>query len=257
LKRQWLPFLAILLLCMAPRVCTAATAPVPTLMQTDPPASTGTTPPELAPSASPLPRNWIQVGPVAFDAELLTLEERAEMIRDLQLSIMRTAMADYQIVSGLDTTREQPCYIGQSARFRQTSYGANSEEFWVTMTLVGILRGPVADDIAGLMVAQVFSADDVLQEGMEFVVLDFEISVVADDPTLQILFGMYDFQVISESGRAIPSPMLIGNVENFLTLVPSGSASGPLRVVLAVEKDTNPTILYHKEVWFSLLEPED
>jgi len=229
-------------------------APVPTLMPSEAPPDLGTTPPELMPETTPVPRNWIEVGPVGFDADLLTLDERADIILQLQHSIMRTSMADYQLVSGLETTREKPCFIGQSARFRQTFYGVHSNEFFVTMTLRKIIRGAEAEAITRPLLSQITSKGEVLAPNMEFVVCQFEIAVTTDDTEQQTFFSIYDFESVSESGRAILSPILLADEELTLFLGP-GSGSGTLTVILVVEKNKNTTVLYQKKVWFSLMEP--
>ncbi len=228
-------------------------APVPTLMPSPPPPDVGTTPPELMPDTTPQPRNWVKAGPVSFDADKLTLEERASMIRQLQLSIQRSSMANYELVAGLETSREKPCFKGQSARFRQTLYGDDSEEFQVTMTLTNILRGEEADAIALPLLQQAFTREDVLKNNMEFIVCDFDVSVTASDPNMPILIAQYDFVAVSDSGRPIERPMLLTSVDNMLTLYPGGN--GTLQVIVTAEKGTYPTILYLKEIWFSLLEP--
>ena len=229
-------------------------APIPTLIPSEPPPDLGTTPPELLPDTTPTPRNWIASGPVSFDADLLTLEQRADIIRQLQHSIMRTSMADYQLVSGLETTRERPVFIGQSARFRQTFYGVHSNEFMVTMTLTQIIRGAQADAIVMPLLSQITSKDNVLSANMEFVVCIFDIAVTTDDNEQQTFFSIYDFESVSENGRAIQSPILLADEDLTLFLGP-GSGSGPLTVILVVEKNKNTTVLYQKKVWFSLMEP--
>ena len=229
-------------------------APIPTLMPSEPPPDLGTTPPELMPDTTPMPRNWIESGPVSFDADLLTLDQRADIIRQLQHSIMRTSMADYQLVSGLETTRENPVFIGQSARFRQTFYGVHSNEFTVTMTLREIIRGPRADGMVMPLLSQITAKDNVLAPNMEFVVCLFDIAVTTDDTEQQTFFSIYDFESVSESGRAIQSPILLADEELTLFLGP-GSGSGSLTVILVAEKNRNTTVLYQKKVWFSLMEP--
>ena len=176
------------------------------------------------------------------------------MIRQLQQSIMRTSMDEYELVAGLETTREKPCFIGQSARFRQTFYGVASNEFWVTMTLTDIVRGAEADAITAPLIAQLTNKENVLAPNLEFIVCVFDIAVTTDDVSQMTFFSMYDFQTVSENGRAISNPILLATDEGFLDLGP-GSGSGTLTAVLPVEKNKNCTILYHKDVWFSLLEP--
>jgi len=229
-------------------------APIPTLMPSEPPPGLGTTPPELVPDVTPVPRNWIEAGPVSFDADLLTIEQRADMIRQLQHAIMRTSMADYQLISGLETTRERPCYIGQSARFRQTFYGVDSNEFTVTMTLTKIICGEEAERITMPLLSQITTKENVLGPNMEFVACVFDISVSTDDTEQQTFFSIYDFESVSESGRAIQSPILLADEDLTLFLGP-GSGSGQLTVILVVEKNGNTTVLYQKKVWFSLMEP--
>lgn len=238
---------------------TAIMAPVPTLMPSQAPPSVGTTPPELMPDATATPRNWIEVGPIAFNADVLTLEERAKMIRQLQASIMRTSLTDYELVAGLDTTRERPCYMGQSARFRQAYYGDSVEEYWVTMTLMQITRGEEAEPLVAPMISQIYSEGDILPPNMEFLVCDFDVWVSAEDTKLdlgtELFFTMYDFQTVSENGKPVEFVMLFAGAENTLYTRPGNS--GTIRVVLAAEKGTNPTILYRKKIWFSVLEPEE
>ncbi len=229
--------------------------PEPSLMPPPPPPSVGTAPPEIArtPQATKEPINWIQAGPVAFDAGMLSIDERVQIIQQLQIANLRSSLADASIVAGLETTRDKPCFIGQSARFRQTLFGDKSEDFMVTMTLVDVLRGEAASAIADRMAAQVYSSGNGLTADMEYVVCTFDISMTANNPNLQALFTTYDFQVISSNGRAITQPILLAGDESYLTLLPGGS--GTLRVVLAVEKGTSPVILYLKTVWFSMLAP--
>jgi len=229
-------------------------APVPTLLPSDPPPNLGTTPPELMPDTTAAPRNWIHAGAVSFDADLLTLDERADIILQLQHSIMRTSMADYELISGLETTRENPCFIGQSARFRQTFFGVDSNEFMVTMTLVEILRGEEADAAIAPLLSQITSKEDVLPANLEFIVCVFDISVTTDDTEQLTFFSIYDFEAVSENGRTIQSPILLADGDHTLFMGP-GSGNGTLPVILAVEKDKNNTVLYRKKVWFSLMEP--
>jgi hypothetical protein len=144
--------------------------------------------------------------------------------------------------------------MGQSARFSQTTFGDDTQEFAVTMSLVEVQRGEAAAVIANTMVMQYDAEAADLGENMEYAVCTFSISATAEDPNLQIQFTSYDFQVVSPQGKFINQPMLLANDDCYLTLVPGGS--GTLRVVLAIEKDTHPTVLYMKKAWFSMLEPE-
>jgi len=229
-------------------------APIPTLMPSESPPDLGTTPPELMPDTTPMPRHWTEAGPVSFDADLLTLDQRADIIRQLECSIMVASMAKHQMVSGPDTTRQSPCYIGQSVRFRQTLHGVNANEFIVTMTLTNIIRGMEAEAITKPLLPQITTKEGELGPNMEFVVCEFDIAVETQDTQQQTFFSVYDFQSISENGWSIPSPILLADADLSLALGP-GSGRGSLTVILPAQKDSNTTILYRNDAWFSLMEP--
>ena len=263
-KRRYIPLFCLicLLLCEGalatsrPRATREPIiAPIPTLMPSEAPPDLGTTPPELMPDTTPMPRHWLEVGPVSFDADLLTQDQREDIIGQLQQSIMFTSMANDQLAPGQGTTRQNPCFLGQSARFRQTFHGVHANEFAVTMTLTNIIRGEEAEAMTTPFLSQITTQGHVLGPNLEFVVCAFDIIVQTQDAQQQTFFSAYDFQSITESGRSLPIPILLADEDLSLAVGP-GSGKGSLTVILPVEKDRNATILYRNDAWFSVMEPD-
>jgi len=172
----------------------------------------------------------------------------------LQHSIMRTSMANYRLIDGMETTRERPCYIGQSARFRITFHGVSPSVYEVTMTLTEVVRGAEADAFVRPLLSQITNRENVLAPGMEFAVCTFEIIVITEDNRQQTYFNIYDFETITEGGRAISTPILLADESVSMKIGP-GSGSGTLSVILPAEIGRNTTIRYQDKVWFSLMQP--
>lgn len=218
-------------------------------------------PPSMQSLPTARPGDWIGVGDVGLDVGSLTLEQRAELIYQLQLSSMRFSLKHYELVDGRKTTRGTPCYKGQGARFEQLYYDNNFGEHKakVTMALLDILRGEEAEAItAPLFQAGIGGSE--LSSDMEFAVCTFEIFVEGNlqennlDQGL-IYFSMFDFVSINSKGKILPNTVPFTGVDNTINLNPGGS--GVLQVVLPVEKnDRAPQVCYRQEVWFSLLEPQ-
>lgn len=218
-------------------------------------------PPAMQSVPTAKPGDWIGVGDFGLDVGELTLEQRAELIYQLQLSSMRFSLKHYELVDGRKTTRGTPCYKGQGARFEQMYYDNNFGQHTakVTMALLDILRGEEAEAITAPLFAAGIGGSE-LSPALEYAVCTFEIFVEGSNQGDEldqelIYFSMFDFVSTNSSGKILPNTVPFTGVDNTINLNLGGS--GTLQVVLPVEKsDRAPQVCYRQEIWFSLLEPE-
>ncbi|MDR3051396.1 MAG: hypothetical protein LBU67_06710 [Oscillospiraceae bacterium] len=240
-------FACLLLLCLLPGAALAAAAPgltpAPRATQVPPPG-VDTPPPEDYLGPTRPPEGWVQAGPVGFNGKDLAPQQREDLIHQLQILTMREAIAQYTLIDGMATTRENPCYIGQRAQFIQQHAG--DPDFRVNMTVLDTVRG----EEAARLVKEMNVYNEPPLPGKEYVVTNFEISIASDNPNAVLVFTTYDFEPVTYGGEVLPFAFITDDL-GMISLY--SGASGVLRVT-AIADERQPLLLcYRESVWFSLL----
>ena len=221
--------------------------PEPTAVPTPlPPPGVATPNPEAAMLLGPTrtPYNWVQSADVGFDANVLTTDERNDIIHQLEIINMRIALSKYQVVEGLATSRENPCYVGQRAVFMQQN--GSDPEFRINMAIADVQRG--AEGAAAVLEMNPYN--DSPPPGKEYVVATFDVSVNSEEPNMMMSFSMFEFEVVNSAGVGLPYAMVTDDMSN-LSLFSGGADQ--VRVTALVDEGTNVLLRYRQRVWFSTM----
>lgn len=226
----------------APAPANVGPTPAPT-------AYIGTPAPEDYVSATHPPFGWISVGPLSFNYNELTIDQRNELIHALQVANMLSSVEAYPAVAGLDTTREKPAYIGQRAVFMQqhTPLDGNQEApMRINMSLASVVRGAEANALVQEMNFQNAPPD----EGKEYLVATFEISIDSSDANVVVPFTMFEFEVVSAKGKVLPYAFV---TDDLGTLSLYSGGTGTMRVTALAEPGQVVLLHYRGKVWFSTM----
>ncbi len=245
--------LMVCMLCLA-LACPAALAsavavPQDTVPTPLPTPFVGTPSPEDYLGPTHMPFGWIQAGPVGFDGDDLTIEERSSLIHQLQVANLQESVKDFPVVAGQDSSRDKPIFIGQMARFLQqhTPLDAPQEAIVrINMMLESVVRGAEGAQL----VTEMNAYNQPAPEGKEYVVATFQITIESEDPNIVVPFTMYEFEVVSANGKVLQYAFI---TDDLSTLSLYSGGNGTMRVTALVDEGQQVLLRYRKAVWFSTL----
>lgn len=223
-------------------------APTPTVAPTPQFTPFVETPsPEALAAPTRAPRGWRSVGGGGFDIYEMTIEERLQLINDLNNANLLDQVKDTPVVQGLSSSRDNPVYIGQRAQFKQEInfiVEGESQMCTITMALLEVLHG----EEAAAKVIEMNPLNELPPAGKEYVVALFNIGVTADDPNEMFTFTMYEFQPVNDRGKVLDYAFITDDL-SMLQLYAGGE--GNLRVTALVDEGTELLFRYRDTVWFS------
>lgn len=229
--------------------CTVAVAaPAPTVAPTPIVTPFVETPsPEALAAPTRAPRGWRSVGGGGFDINAMTVEERLQLIHDLNDANLMEQVNTIPVVQGLSTSKDNPVYIGQRAQFDQEiTFVVEDESQYgtITMALLEVLRG----EDATAKVIEMNPLNELPPAGKEYVVATFNIGVTAENSNEMFTFTMYEFQPVNDRGKVLDYAFITDDL-SMLQIYSGGE--GNLRVTALVDEGTELLFRYRDTVWFS------
>lgn len=146
------------------------------------------------------------------------------------------------------TKRSKPALVGDTVSFEFN--GLLTELMYVELTLTEVVYGNDAEKV--VTEANFFNAS--AEEGMEYCLAYFHVSIQCQDEGESFSISDNDFDVVDMNGKVYSESWSISGLEDSIKIYSGGFAD--FVVPIYISKGDQPLLLYDDRIWFSIDDSE-